>query len=117
MRITVDTNILISATFWHGAPEKVISAVEDGRIQLLLSEELIKEYVRVLNYDGIRKHMKEQSIVLKQAIKKIIAIATIIQPKTKLDVIKDDPDDNKILECALSGNADCVISGDKHLLR
>ncbi len=50
MRITVDTNILVSATFWNGASEKIIEKVEKKEIQLVLSKEIIDEFVRVLNY-------------------------------------------------------------------
>lgn len=117
MRITVDTNILISATFWYGASDKIISQVESKKIELVLSEEIIKEYTNVLEYKEIQDKIKNKKLEMKRTIKKIISIATMIVPKEKLDIIKDDPDDNKVLECAMAGNADCIVTNDNHLLK
>lgn len=117
MRITVDTNTLISSTFWYGASDKIIARVEAKEMQLILSGEIIKEYIDVLEYEEIQDKIRDKQLVMKHTVKKIISISTIIEPKIKLDVVKDDPDDNKILECALAGNVDCIISNDKHLLK
>jgi len=43
--------------------------------------------------------------------------AHVIEPLVRLDVVADDPDDNRVLECAVAGRADCIVSGDRHLLR
>ena len=48
---------------------------------------------------------------------KLINNSEIVEPSVKIDIIKDDPDDNKILECAIAGNVDCIVSNDKHLLK
>jgi putative PIN family toxin of toxin-antitoxin system len=117
MKITADTNILISATFWHGASDRIISKVEAKEIQLILSEEIVKEYAEVMDYDEIKNKIKDKNLAIKHTVSKIISISTIIEPKTKLNVIKDDSDDNKILECAVAGNVDCIVSNDKHLLK
>ena len=58
MRITADTNTLISATFWYGASDKIISRVEAKEIQLILSDEIIKEYVDVLEYEEIQEKIR-----------------------------------------------------------
>lgn len=117
MKITADTNILISATFWHGASDRIISKVEAKEIQLILSEEIVKEYAEVLDYDEIKDKIKDKNLAMKHTVSKIISISTIIEPKVKLDVIKDDPDDNKILECAVAGNVDRIVGNDRHLLK
>ena len=117
MRITADTNTLVSATFWYGASEKIISRAEAKEIQLILSDEIIKEYIGVLDYEEIRNKVRDKKLVMIHTIKKIISISAIIDPKIKLDVIKNDPDDNKILECAVAGNADYIVTNDKHLLK
>ena len=117
MRITPDTNILISATFWSGASDKIMTQVECGKSELVLSEEIIKEYSDVLEYKEIQDKIKDKGLELKRTVRKIISISIIISPKEKLDVIKEDPDDNKILECAVAGDVDYIISNDKHLLK
>ena len=50
-------------------------------------------------------------------LKSIVRLAEIVTPHIVLDVIVDDPDDNRILECAVAGNADLIVSGDRHLTR
>lgn len=46
MKITVDTNVLVSATFWNGAANKIIEKVERNEIKLVLSKEIIEEFFR-----------------------------------------------------------------------
>jgi len=117
MRVTVDTNILVSATFWCGASDIIISQAESKSIQLILSEEIIKEYSNVLEYKEIQDKIKDKDIEMKRTVKKIISISTIIAPKEKINIVKDDSDNNKILECAKAGNVDYIVSNDKHLLK
>ncbi len=117
MKITVDTNVLISATFWSGASDRLISKIEAKEIQLILSEEILKEYAEVLDYEEIKDKIKDKNLVMKHSIAKILSISDIIITDIKLHIIKDDPDDNKILECAKSGNVDYIITNDNDLLR
>lgn len=116
IRITVDTNVLISATFWHGASEKIIDKVENKEVVLTLSEKIIEEYIKVLNYEEIQQKMKEKNLQIKEAMLRIGLIAEIVEVKTKIRVVKEDPEDDKIIECAVEGNVDYIISQDKHLL-
>jgi putative PIN family toxin of toxin-antitoxin system len=58
MRITVDTNVLISATFWYGKSNKIIELAEQKKIILILSEAILKEFAEVLEYEEIQdKHL------------------------------------------------------------
>jgi predicted nucleic acid-binding protein len=50
-------------------------------------------------------------------LKEITRVAKIVEAKLTLDVVAADPDDNRILECALAGSANLVVSGDRHLTR
>ena len=117
MKLTADTNTLVSATFWYGTSEKIISRAEAKELQLILSDEIIKEYAEVLEYEEIQDKIRDKKLSIIHTIQKIISISTIIEPKVKLDIIKDDPDDNRILECAAAGNVDCIVTNDKHLLK
>lgn len=116
MRVVLDTNILVSATFWIGASNKIIKNIENKEIQLILSSEIIQEFSDVLNYEEIQNKIKDKKLEMQYSVEKIISIATIIQPIIQLNVIEEDPDDNIILECAIEGNADYIISYDKCLL-
>ena len=60
---------------------------------------------------------KNKNLEIIRTIEKIVSISTIIEPTQKLDIVKEDPDDNIILECALEGNVDYIISQDNHLLK
>lgn len=117
MKITVDTNILISATFWNGDSQKIIELVEDKKVILVLSKEILKEYAEVLQYKDILEKVEKHKLSLKHSILKIAQISTIVEPQKKLSIIKDDSEDNIILECALEGKVDYIISQDKHLLK
>lgn len=117
IRITVDTNILISATFWHGSSEKIIAKVENKELILVLSEYILEEYYKVLEYEEIKEKIKNKGLEMKQSILKIGTISEIVDVKSKIDLIKDDPSDNKFVECAIDGKADYIISKDHHLLK
>ena len=56
MKITVDTNILISATFWNGDSQKIIELVEEKKVMLILSKEILKN---MLKYSNIRTFKKK----------------------------------------------------------
>lgn len=117
MKITVDTNILISATFWHGDSNEIIQKVERKDIELILSNEIIKEFGRVLNYKNLQEKIKNKNLEMKRTMEKLVSIATLVEPDENLYIVKDDPDDNKILECAKTGKVDFIISNDNHLLK
>ena len=115
MRVVLDTNVIISGTFWAGASSKIIKLVEVGKIKLILSTAIVEEYEEILNSDEIKEkvgHHEERT----SAIHKILQIGTLIGPVERLAIIHDDPDDNKFIEAAISGNAQFIISQDKHLL-
>src|SRR3989344_1653972 len=54
---------------------------------------------------------------LKISLKKILLFVNLMEPKQKINVVKDDPDDNKVIECAIESSSDYIITYDKHLLR
>ena len=117
MKITLDTNVLISATFWHGDSDKIIEKVESKEIELVLSKEIIEEFAKVLKYKDIQEKIKNKNLEMKRTVEKIISISKIVEPLEKLNIVNEDPDDNKILECAKSGEVDFIISNDNHLLK
>ncbi len=117
MRITVDTNVLISSSFWHGDSDRILNKAENKEIDLVLSKEIIEEFIEVLNYEEILDKIREKNLEMKRTIEKIISLSTLVEPKEKFDIIKEDLDDNIILECAFEGKVDYIISQDNHLLR
>lgn len=117
MKIVLDTNVLISATFWDGDSNKIIEKVERKEIELVLSKDIIEEFAKVLDYREIKEKIKNKNLEMKRTIEKIISLSTIVDPIEKLNIVKEDSDDNKILECAKAGDVDFIITNDAHLLR
>ena len=110
-KVVLDTNIFISGIFWNGTPNKVLKLADSGKMLVFVSLEILNEVEDVLIGDfKLSKEMAHRRLDY------IKGIATAILPSMRLDIVKDDPDDNKVLECAVACGADYIITGDKHLL-
>ena len=112
LRITPDTNTLISAFISEGNEYKLLKLAKLGKIKIIVSINILKEFKDVISRPKFG-FSKEQ---IKNAFKQILSISEIIVPKIKIKLIKEDSEDNKILECASAGNVDYIVSGDRHLL-
>lgn len=110
--VVFDTNIYISALLFGGIPEELFELARDDKIELTVSSAILLELGRILQD---KFHFKRQEILY--ALHEIRRIATVVVPKTKIDAIKNDPSDNRILECALTGQANYIVTGDKKHLR
>lgn len=113
LKITADTNILISAIITKGNEFQLLKLARFGKIQLILSPQILKEFKEVISRPKFGFSQEQISNALKQ----IINISSIVMPSVKINIIKDDAEDNKILECAVSGKVDYIVSGDSHLLK
>jgi len=112
VKVILDTNIYISAILFGGKPEKIRKLSKEKKIELLVSEAIIAEVAEVL-----RKKFDWESWQISQIIDEIRETATLVIPNQTIFVIKKDKDDNRILECAIEGKTQYIISGDKrHLL-
>jgi putative PIN family toxin of toxin-antitoxin system len=113
LRLVVDTNIIVSGLITKGTPPaKVLDAVHTKKIILLISDEVLTEYLRVLEYTHIRKYKK----ITDEAIGHLTAL--FINEAERVEVLTEitkspDPDDNKFLSLAVEGQADYLITGDK----
>ncbi len=113
LRVTADTNVLISGlNFRRGNTFEILELARAGKINLTVSEAILDEMTDVLQ----RKfHFTPEDA--QEARRRIMAMARIVQPAVRLDVIKEDPADDRIIECAVAAGSDCIVTGDKHLLR
>lgn len=116
MKIIPDTNVLISATFWDGNESEIIRRAEAGEIQIFISPDILDEFEDVLLWDKFELKIEEMNKTVEEVIGKLMSIAIMVKPKKAVNVVRHDPDDNKILECAIEAEADYIISGDRHLL-
>ncbi|MHB8859883.1 MAG: putative toxin-antitoxin system toxin component, PIN family [Thermoleophilia bacterium] len=108
-----DTNVYVSAAAFGGKLEILfrLSWGSHRRFRLYTSNDILKETVRVLASDKFRFTREEIS----DTIATIVDAADVVEPKTKITVLSDDPD-NRILECAVKTKADFIVSGDSHLV-
>jgi uncharacterized protein len=111
IRAVLDTNVLVSAlTHPHGRVAPLWRAARDRRYQLLVSPAIISEVGKAL-----RTVFRWDERRITNRLKLLSKIGEIIVPRTSLNVVSNDPDDNRILECAVEGTADVIVSGDRHL--
>lgn len=115
-RVVLDTNTLISGLLWDGKESTLIEKAGNRAIKLFLSHQLLAELEGVLKRDKFSKKLEGKEYTVEKAVAKIALIATLIEPNIKIDVVKEDPDDNRVLECAVSAEATVIVSGDSHLL-
>ncbi len=115
MRIVLDTNVLISGTFWSGDSFKILQYVNKGEVTLLLSKETVWEYDKVVRSEEI---ITKEAYQLERvaAVQKLFQLAAFVEPLERIEAVEDDPDDNKFIELAVAGGATCIVSQDKHLL-
>jgi putative PIN family toxin of toxin-antitoxin system len=113
VRVVLDTNAIVSALLFTGISSDLVSLWQNGVVTLLLSRDILDEYLRVLSYPKFELSEEE----IKQLIQEeILPYAEVVKPKRRLRVVQSDPSDDKFLECAVAGKARVIISGDKDLL-
>ena len=111
IKVVIDTNVFVSS-FFGGNPRKIIDLWKEGEILWCLSNEIVDEYVAVLRRMGLQNE-KEINELLKIFAGGYHIIFTAQTPH--IEIVKDDPEDNKFVECAVELDAQYIISGDKHL--
>jgi uncharacterized protein len=113
LRITADTNVIVSALNFPGNPLRILDLAEAGEIRLAVSDDILNEVNRVL----LRPKFGWSQDRVDAAIRQIAGFAEHVEPKQRIDMIVDDPTDNRILECAVTSGSDYLVSGDHHLLK
>jgi uncharacterized protein len=110
--VAADTNIYISALIFAGLPRQFLLAAEDARICLFISEPIRQELLRILQTKFSWSNDQVNEILLQ-----LESCTELVRPIETLDVVKEDPDDNRVLECAVAAGARFIVSGDNDLLR
>lgn len=113
MKIILDTNIWISGIHWNGESFKIIQSWKNHKFELIISWEIISELIRILSDFKIKMEENELSFW----INSILINSELVEPKQKLNIVKEDPNDNMFLEAAEESNADYIITQDNHLLK
>ncbi|MEE8329273.1 MAG: putative toxin-antitoxin system toxin component, PIN family [Thermodesulfovibrionia bacterium] len=112
MKVVLDTNVYISAILFGGNCEEILRLAGLDSFELVISRSIISEIEAIL-----KEKFKWSKRQISETISYIKNIVTVINPDVSLSVVKNDPSDNKILECAVAAKANYIVTGDKnHLL-
>jgi len=110
--IVLDTNVLISASFFGGLPREILGLIVAGAIDCSLSLPILDELKDVLQRPKFGLSA-QQAMAL---VEELSTLCRVVAPSRRVRSICADPDDDRILECALEARADAIVSGDAHLL-
>jgi putative PIN family toxin of toxin-antitoxin system len=112
MKLVVDSNVFVSSFFWKGNPRKIIDRITDGFDESYITDEILTEIADVMTRPKFGADAKE----ITEYIHTIESFSIKIAQPLKIQPISRDADDDKILECALLGDVDFIITGDSDLL-
>ena len=114
LRVVLDTNVVLSVLLFGGRLEFIRKAWKGGRLKLLFSEDTLEEFVKVLHYPKFGLEDEEIDFLI---YVEVLPYAEVVEKVVKIDKeICRDRDDIKFLECAVSGKADYIVSGDNDLI-
>jgi putative PIN family toxin of toxin-antitoxin system len=113
VRVILDTNVFISGVFFSEPPYRILEAWREGKLQLVVSQEILEEYRRVA------ETLAEQfpGVNLQPIIDLVTTNAEIYPNQVLPESVCEDAEDDKFIACALAGRCKVIISGDRHLLR
>jgi putative PIN family toxin of toxin-antitoxin system len=112
MRVVFDTNVFVSAFVIPGSlGERAFLLARTNHCELHTSVAILTETARVL-----RRKFDQDEDDIKEALRQISRAAVVSRPAARLRVVEDDAD-NRILECAVDGRVDLIVTGDRHLLK
>lgn len=117
IRVVLDTNVWVSIFTKKTLSKEFSRIFESEKIQLFVYKDIIREISRVLMYPKVNELLELAGINPREILQIIVKNCTPIKPKCRVRVVKEDPADDKILECASEANCDFIVSGDKHLLK
>lgn len=109
MKIVLDTNVLVSGIFWKGVPYKIVELFVNDYLQVFVTKKILKEYFEVLDrIDGFGEVAKKWQLLILEKV--------LIVGEKRTVTVSRDANDDMFVNCALSANAQYIVSGDKDLL-
>lgn len=117
MRLVLDTNTVISALLWKGAPHNLIAAARSRRATTLhTSAKLLAELVDVLSRDKLASAVAATGENPETLLRRYVNLVQVHVPAAIPPVVLSDPDDDEVLACAIAASAQLIVSGDRDLL-
>ncbi len=117
MKIVIDANLFASGLIKSDSnPGRILDLIKRNHVELILSPSVIREIKRILLYPRLQKYHQKTAQEIDAYFEDVLMFAWLVEGEVNVDIIKDDPSDNKYLACAYEGEADYIVSGDHHLL-
>ena len=117
VRVVLDTNVYISGLLWTGTPHRLIHAAEVGALAPVTTPAIMDEVREALGRPKFIMRMNALNTSTGELMESLLSIVEIVPGISIERVIEHDPEDDKILACALASRAQWIVSGDEHLLR
>jgi putative PIN family toxin of toxin-antitoxin system len=111
-KLVLDSNVLISAVVFGGKPQEILDLAVKGLVEVAVSDAILDEVAGVL----AGKKFQYPERIVHALISEIEDLADLVEPGETINAIQDDPEDNRVLECAVASGASVIVSGDSHLL-
>ncbi len=117
MLVVLDTNVVISAFLSpRGTPAQVLRRWEAETFEIATSPTLRAELSQTLEYPRVKKNIKASKEEMQETLRRLSLVPLNHEPTSQIDVVKRDPDDNRVLECAVDVDANYIVTGDEDLL-
>jgi len=116
VRVVPDTNVFVSALLWTGNPHRLLVLAEAGDLTLVTTPAIMEELGEVLGRRKFRLRIATLQTSVAELMEALLSVVEVIPDLAIEPVIKRDPDDDKILACAVAAQAEWLVSGDDHLL-
>jgi uncharacterized protein len=114
--VVLDTNVYISALLWTGISHRLLHLAETGDLTLVTTPAIIEELRDVLSRPKFRLRIRTLQSSVAELMEALLSLVEVVQDLPIEPVVKRDPDDDKILACAIAAQAHWIVSGDDHLL-
>jgi putative PIN family toxin of toxin-antitoxin system len=118
IRAVLDANVLVSGILSeNGTPGKILKAWYEDRFHLVISPAILHEVRRVLHYPRIAGRHRWSASQVREFLEDLASLAILTSGQFALPtIVAEDPSDDRYVECASEGEADYIVSGDRHLL-
>lgn len=117
MRIILDTNVVMSALLWRGAPHQLLQAVRHHReVRVYSSQALLEELTDVLTRPAASKRLAAIGKSAREVLADFIEAVELVEPAAVPSVVPTDPDDDQVIAAAVAAQAELIVSGDRDLL-
>lgn len=115
-RVVLDTNVVVSAFLWEGKPGRLLALAKDGKLRLFASRVLLAEIRATLEKPKLAKAVAKTGATAAAMLADYRRLVTVVQASALASPTSRDPDDDRVIACAIAARADIIVSGDGDLL-